>query len=111
MRRGRPVGSAVRQNLIEILAVVGRAHGYQLYKIYKELFPKVTLRVIYYHLRKGQDLEEFELDKVEKERGDYSWGTEAEKIYYKIGPKAQVLGDERINAYVTAQQQLQEQTS
>jgi hypothetical protein len=96
MRRGRPVGSAVRQNMLEILAVLGRAHGYQLYKVYRDLFPKVTLRVIYYHLKKGLSLGEVEIEKVEREKGDYSWGTEAEKIYYRIGPKARVVGDERV---------------
>lgn len=100
MRRGRPVGSAVRQNIIEILAVLGRGHGYQIYKVYRDLYPKVTLRVIYYHLKKGVDLEELAVQNIEREQGDYSWGTEAEKIYYKLGPKANPRGDERINAYL-----------
>lgn len=103
MRRGRPVGSAVRQNILEILNALGRAHGYQIYKIYKDLFPKVTLRVIYYHLRKGVELGELELEKVEKEKGDYSWGTEAEKIYYRLGPKARITGDDRVKTYLEAQ--------
>lgn len=103
MRRGRPVGSTVRQNILEILHVLGRAHGYQIYKVYRELYPKVTLRVIYYHLKKGQDLGELEIQNVEKEKGDYSWGSEAEKIYYQLGPKAKVQGDERVAAYVQAQ--------
>lgn len=102
MRRGRPVGSAVRQNVVEVLGALGRGHGYQIFKIYRELFPKVTLRVIYYHLKKGVDLGEFEVDKIEKEKGDYSWGSEAEKIYYKLGPKAQVQGDSRVKAFVEA---------
>lgn len=102
MRRGRPVGSAVRQNVIEILAVLGRAHGYQIFKVYRDLYPKVTLRVIYYHLKKGLDLEEFVVDKVQMEKGDYSWGSEAEKIYYRLGAKANPKGDERVKAYVEA---------
>lgn len=102
MRRGRPVGSTVRQNILEILAVLGRAHGYQIYKVYRDLFPKVTLRVIYYHLKKGKDLGELEIEKVEREKGDYSWGSEAEKIYYKLGPKAVIAGDERVKAYIDA---------
>ncbi|MBD3209608.1 hypothetical protein GF367_04305 [Candidatus Woesearchaeota archaeon] len=105
MRRGRPVGSAVRQNVLEILGVLGRGHGYQIYKIYRELFPKVTLRVIYYHLKKGIELGELEIEKIEKERGDYSWGSEAEKIYYKLGPKATVHGDDRVKNYIESQQQ------
>jgi hypothetical protein len=105
MRRGRPVGSVVRQNVLEILGVLGRAHGYQIYKVYKELFPKVTLRVIYYHLKKGVSLGELEVERIERERGDYSWGSEAEKIYYKLGPNADVKGDERVKAFVDAQRQ------
>ena len=104
MRRGRSVGSNVRQNVLEILAVIGRGHGYQIYKIYRELFPKVTLRVIYYHLKKGLSLGELEVERVEKERGDYSWGSEAEKIYYKLGPEAKKTGDERIAAFIKNQQ-------
>ncbi|MBN1275832.1 hypothetical protein JXA12_06115 [Candidatus Woesearchaeota archaeon] len=104
MRRGRPVGSVVRQNILEILDVLGRGHGYQIYKIYRELFPKVTLRVIYYHLKKGVSLGELEVEKVEKERGDYSWGSEAEKIYYKLGPRAHVTGDERVKNYIEVHQ-------
>ncbi len=103
MRRGRPVGSAVRQNVLEILNVLGRAHGYQIYKIYRDLFPKVTLRVIYYHLKKGTELGELVIERVEKEKGDYSWGTEAEKIYYKLGPKAQITGDDRVRTYIETQ--------
>lgn len=102
MRRGRPVGSVVRHNMVEVLAVLERGHGYQIYKVYRDLFPKVTLRVIYYHLKKGLELGEFVIEKVEKERGDYSWGSEAEKIYYKLGPKAQPQGDARVKAYIDA---------
>ncbi len=105
MRRGRPVGSSVRQNILEILAVLGRGHGYQIYKIYRDVYPKVTLRVIYYHLKKGIDLGELEVQNVEREKGDYSWGSEAEKIYYKLGPKAQAQGDERLKTYLATKQQ------
>ncbi len=105
MRRGRPIGSTVRQNVLEILSELGRGHGYQIYKVYRDIYPKVTLRVIYYHLKKGVDLGELEVQNVEREKGDYSWGSEAEKIYYKLGPKAQVQGDERLKAYLAAKQQ------
>ena len=39
MRRGRPVGSAIRQNIIELLAVLGKEYGYAIAKKYLEIFP------------------------------------------------------------------------
>lgn len=88
MARGRPIGSEIRQNIIEILFFMKRGYGYDIYKAYRSIFPKATMRVIYYHLKKGLDTEEFAVDKIEKEQGDYSWGGEAEKVYYKLGPRA-----------------------
>ena len=88
MGRGRPLGSPIRQNIIEILYFMKSGYGYNIYKAYCQIFSKVTMRVIYYHLKKGLNTEEFVIEKVEKEKGDYSWGGEAEKIYYKLGPKA-----------------------
>ena len=98
-RRGRPTYSKVRQNIIEILHFMGEAYWYQIYKAYKDLFPTVTLRVIYYHLAKGKQLGEFEIDEVKKTKGDYSWGGEAEKIFYKLGPKAKPRNDENVKVY------------
>ncbi len=98
-KRGRPTYSKVRQNVVEILHFMGDAYGYQIYKAYKDLFPAVTLRVIYYHLNKGKQLGEFEVCEVKKTKGDYSWGGEAEKIFYKLGPKAKPRIDETVKTY------------
>ena len=87
-KRGRPVSSAIRQNIIEILYKIGKGYGYDIYKHYVENFPKVTLRSIYYHLKKGLDIGEFEIERIEKEKGQYSWGETAEKTYYKLGKSA-----------------------
>lgn len=87
-KRGRPTRSNIRQNLIEILHFMGEAYGYQLYKAYKDIFAPVTLRVIYYHLAKGKQLGEFADAGVKKTSGTYSWGPEAERIFYKLGPSA-----------------------
>ena len=100
MKKGRPVKSEIRQNIIEILNFVSKAYGYEIYKVYVRIFPKVTLRSIYYHLKKGLDLGEFTINKVEKEKGDYSWGAEAEKIYYALGPNAKPSGNDRVKDYV-----------
>ena len=86
--RGRPLGSEVRQNIIDILYHMGKAYGYEIHKVYKELFAPVTLRSIYYHLKKGLDLGIFRVEKVEAEKGDYSWGTTVEKTYYSLTDQA-----------------------
>lgn len=97
--RGRPVNSVIRQNIVEILFFMDKAYGYDIYKHYIGLFPKVTLRSIYYHLHKGVDLGEFEIEKIEKEKGDYSWGEMAEKIYYKLGSNAAPKADTKVKSY------------
>lgn len=99
MPRGRPVKSVIRQNVVEILFHIKKAYGYDIYKSYVKIFPKVTLRSIYYHLRKGVSLGEFQILNIEREKGDYSWGAEAEKIYYGLGSNAKPVGNERVREY------------
>jgi len=96
MKRGRPVGSIIRARLIDILYILGRAHGYELYKYYKEIYPPITLRVVYYHLRKGTALGEFHLEKIEEQQGAYSWGGSAQKITYTLGPNAKPALDAQV---------------
>jgi len=110
MNRGRPIGSSVRQNMIEIVYFLGNAHGYHIYKVYKQIFPKITLRGIYYHLKKGLTLGEFEVDEIQKEKGDYSWGGEAEKTYYKLGKAAKPRGDPRVKMLLDTRPDLKGQT-
>ncbi len=100
MKRGRPVYSEVRQNMVEIVAALKNAYGYEIYSIYKSIFPAITMRLIYYHLKKGVSLGEFKVQKVVAEKGDYSWGPEAEKIYYSLGPNAKPKGDPRVQKYI-----------
>lgn len=99
MDRGRPIGSPIRQNMIEVLHFLGNAHGYELYKHYVKIFPRITLRVVYYHLKKGVQLKEFKLEKVQVEEGDYSWGSHAEKRYYVLGPKAKPQINPKVKAH------------
>jgi hypothetical protein len=106
MNRGRPIGSAVRQNVVEILYFIGSGHGYHIFKIYKQIYPKITLRGIYYHLKKGQETGEFEIDKINREKGEYSWGGEAEKILYRLGKNAKPRIDQRIKALIEAKPEL-----
>ena len=95
-KRGRPIRSVIRQNMIEILAVKGPMYGYDLHKAYKHIFPPVTRESIYYHLKKGVILGEFEVESVRKEEGDYSWGRSVEKTYYKLGKSAKAAGKKEI---------------
>ena len=97
--RGRPCVSQIRQNIVEIMFRMGSGHGYEIYKKYVEIFPQVTQRSIYYHLRKGLTLNEFAIDKIRKEKGNYSWGSTAEKIYYKLGKKAVVKGNKQVDKF------------
>jgi hypothetical protein len=98
-KRGRPIGSKVRQNIIEILFFYKRVHGYELHKIYTELFPPVTMRLIYYHLKKGLSTKEFKLYKIEHKEGQYSWGADTENIIYELGPDAKPMIEPRIKLY------------
>jgi len=100
MPRGRPVQSIIRQNIIEILYFMKKGYGYDIYKAYINIYPKVTMRSIYYHLKKGVALEEFKVHKIEKVQGDYSWGSEAEKVYYMLAEKAKPKIDKRVKEYL-----------
>ena len=94
--RGRPVKSLIRQNVIEILFYLGTGYGYQIAKIYNEIFPQVTQRSIYYHLHKGVLTGEVSIHKVEQEKGDFSWGQVVEKKYYLLGKNAVANGNTRV---------------
>lgn len=85
VKRGRPIKSEVRQNIVDILYVCGTAYGYQLMKYYGDIFRKIDSELIYYHLKKGLETGEIELGEVKTETGDFSWGKTVEKTYYKIG--------------------------
>lgn len=108
MVRGRPVGSKVRQNIIEILYFLGSSHGYHIYKIYKNVYSPVTLRAIYYHLKKGLETEEFKIADIQKEQGEFSWGSEAEKTYYMLGKHAKPEIDKRLKLFLDSRPDLKQ---
>lgn len=97
--RGRPVKSKIRQNIIEILYFMKKGYGYDIYKSYIDIFAPVTLRSIYYNLRKGEKLGEFKVKEIKKEKGDYSWGTYAEKIYYTLADRAKPTMPDRVRKH------------
>ncbi|MBU0627858.1 MAG: hypothetical protein KKC75_01605 [Nanoarchaeota archaeon] len=111
MGRGRPVKSQIRQNIVELLYFMKEGYGYDIYRQYKELFPPVSMRVIYYHLRKGSALGEFKVNKVIKENGDFSWGSEAEKVYYSLGDDAQPIGNMSVREFIEKKNNLKQADS
>ncbi|MBW2966919.1 hypothetical protein KY362_00375 [Candidatus Woesearchaeota archaeon] len=100
---GRPVKSVIRQNIVEILFFLGEGYAYDIYRHYSAIFPKVTMRSIYYHLKKGAVTQEFVVRGIKKERGEYSWGEHAEKIYYALGPAAAPQMMLKVKRYFDAQ--------
>ena len=100
MVKGRPLGSEIRQAIVEILNYLDAGTGYSIYKIYKEIFPAATMRSIYYHLKKGLQTKEFEIADVKIESGDFSWGQQVQKTYYKLGPSARPNDDARVKKYL-----------
>src|SRR3989344_3238794 len=95
--RGRPARSIIRQNILEILFYLKKGYGYQIARIYNEIFPKVTQRSIYYHLRKGVLTQEIIVQAIKQEQGEYSWGKVVEKTYYSLGKNANPVENERID--------------
>ncbi len=103
MPRGRPVNSVIRQHIIEIVHHLGKGYGYQIHKIYAEVYGNVTREVVYYHLKKGVEIGEFEVEMVKQETGAYSWGRTVEKIYYRLGPNARPRVDAKVAAWLNRQ--------
>jgi hypothetical protein len=81
--RGRPPNSVIRDRLAQLLSEVKRDYGYNIYRLYCRKYPKVSMRVVYYHLSKGVELGLFRMERVETE-GEYSWGGVAEKVFYSL---------------------------
>lgn len=100
MVKGRPIKSQIRQNIVEILHYLGEGYGYQVAKMYNEIFPQVTQRSIYYHLQKGLLTKEIAVHKIEEEHGEYSWGSVVEKKYYALGKNAEAKGEKRVKEYL-----------
>ena len=105
MKRGRPVKSGIRQNIVEILYFLGEGYAYQIYKMYIELFSPTSMRSVYYHLRKGVSTQEFIVKSIKKEKGHYSWGSEVEKTYYALGPAAGPKIDNAVKEYFDKRKQ------
>jgi len=93
VKRGRSLGSPIRDRVVELIHFLGPSYGYLLYKNYKKVWGNVSLRSIYHHLTKGVELGLFEIDGVEKVEGEYSWGSGVQRTLYKLTSKAQPKKD------------------
>ncbi len=104
----RPIKSQVRQNIVDMLFFMKRSHGYAIYKTYIAIFPKTTMRNIYYHLNKGLKTGEFKKE-IEKTKGSYSWGEEAERTFYSLGKQAKTTMNKKVKEYVDSISKRQQQ--
>ncbi len=105
---GRPIKSQIRQNIVEILYYLKQGYGYQIAKIYQEVFPSATQRSIYYNLKKGMETKEIKLQKIEQETGDFSWGRTVEKTYYTLGELAVPKGDKRVKDFLQQEKSIKD---
>ncbi len=96
LRIGRPLKSKIRDNIEQLLYYLKEADGYSLYKWYSDIFGKVNIRSIYYHLKKGCEIGIFRVKEIKQEKGDYSWGDYSKKIKYELTKKAGPKPDKRL---------------
>jgi len=96
---GRPTRSIIRERILQLLKMKSESYGYEIYKNYLGIFGEVHIRSIYYHLRKGVGLGEIEVTEMKVEKGDYSWGDKAERIYYSLGPQGRANISPEVKRY------------
>jgi hypothetical protein len=92
--------SEIREKITSILFFGKSMYGYEIAKLYNQIFSRVSTRVIYYHLHKGCQLEIYDVDKQTKKQGDFSWGETSTIILYKLSQKAIVNPDLKIKEKV-----------
>ncbi len=95
-KRGRKVGSPIRENITELLYFLGEGWGYDLSKKYMSIFGRTSMRSIYYHLSKGVEIGEFKVKRVDQVEGDYSWGPKAQRTVFTLGPNSRPKGDPNV---------------
>ena len=88
MPRGRPIKTDIRERIAAILQHMNIAYGYQIFKIYRDIFGYISLRNLYYNVKKGMELGEFVVVDVKRENGLFTWGQNVEHKYYTLGPFA-----------------------
>jgi len=99
-KRGRPRKSLIRERMQTIVDALGVTYGYEIYKVYQDAYTSVDLRSMYYHLRKGLVLEEFEEVGVQEVKGEFTWGDTSIRKYYILGPAAKERADDGLHIVV-----------
>lgn len=80
-----PIKNEIRRAIFNFLKSHGPAYGYEIYKGLKKEFSKPpSLRLVYYHLGKGEADGLFQVAEVKAMQGGYSWGKNVERIYYMV---------------------------
>ena len=100
MVKGRPIKSKIRQNIVEILYYLDEGYGYQIAKMYNEIFPTATQRSIYYNLQKGLLTKEIQVHKIKDEKGPFTGVWLVEKKYYSLGKNAEPTGEKRVQDFL-----------
>lgn len=91
IRKGRPIGSEIRDMMAEILKDNPDISGYTIHKKFRDKFRRkhTCLRNIYYHLQKGVVLGIFEISSVaQSEQND------ADMKLYRL--KSEVISNDKI---------------
>jgi len=90
----RKPGSPIRENILKILSVGGSMYGYEIYKIYKEVYGDVLLRSIYYNLKKALEEGSIEVKRVVGVLGNFTWGPETDRVYYVVKKEVEMSKEE-----------------
>ena len=65
------------------------------------------MRSIYYHLKRGAEIEVFKINKVEYVEGNFSWGGKVERTYYSLGKHAKPTLIPEIKKYLTDKKEIE----
>lgn len=84
---GRPRNSIVRHRVLAILFFLGASYGYEVYKKYIKIFGTITMRDIYYHIKRLLKDRLIKIKELKKIQGDFTWGSISERIYYENNTK------------------------
>lgn len=98
--RGRPRKSLIRDRMQTIVDALGVTYGYEIYKVYQDTYTSVDLRSMYYHLKKGSELDEFEEVGVQEVKGDFTWGDVSMRKCYILGPNATQRADDGLHIVI-----------